>query len=144
MLFYDSELELFINDEPLLISSKTQNAAKDIGIDLSWDQNGYIHKVSHADVMALSAKLGMVVLSVKDFMNLVQREPRVTSHKFAEWLQDSYELTPDGEMRDSTGKVLDVPSSRPGWFDLDNVGADKGLPTSVSMAPGANKWKFWT
>ncbi|CAH0036031.1 unnamed protein product [Clonostachys rhizophaga] len=95
MLFYDSELELFINDEPLLISSKTQNAAKDIGINLSWDQNGYIHKVSHADVMDLSAKLG--------------------------------------EMRDSTGKILDVPSSRPGWFDLDNVGAD-GLPTSVSTS----------
>ena len=143
IFFYDNELQLHINDQPLLISSKIQKAAKKIGINLTWDRNGYIHQVSYDEVKLLSNELGIVMLSVRDYMNLVKREPKLASPDFAEWLGDTYTLSPENRMMDSEGQLLNVPSSRPGWFELAHVG-NNGLPTNLSSLPGTGKWKFWT
>jgi hypothetical protein len=143
MFFYDQTLQLYINDEPLLISSKIQKAAAKIGLTLKWDHNGYVNQISYDDARCLSAELGIVMLSVRDFMNLAKREPRVASPNFAEWLDDTYNLLPDQSMVAANGQRLGVPPSRPGWFDLDCVAAD-GFPSKLSSSPGAGKWKFWT
>ena len=143
MFFYDQELQLYINDEPLLISSKIQKSAKKIGLTLKWDHNGYVNQISYDDAKSLSVELGIVMLSVRDFMNLAKREPRVASPNFAEWLDDTYSLLHDQSMVAANGQRLDVPPSRPGWFDLDCVAAD-GFPSKISSSPGAGKWKFWT
>lgn len=76
-------------------------------------------------------------------MHLARREPRVASDVFAEWLLDSYTLSSDKRMIDFSGRDVVVPPSRPGWFDLDDIG-DNGLPTQISGSPAAGKWKFWT
>ncbi|KAK5993557.1 hypothetical protein PT974_06991 [Cladobotryum mycophilum] len=143
MFFHDPELQLYINDEPLLISSKVQKAAQYIGLTLQWNQKGHVHKISYDEVKSLSAELGIVMLSVQEFMHLAKREPRMASSNFAEWLDDTYTLLPDDRMKRSDGNVLDVPPSRPGWFDLSSVGED-GLPTDISSSAGENRWKFWT
>ncbi|KAM7192132.1 DHH phosphoesterase [Rhypophila sp. PSN 637] len=145
MFFYDQTLQLYINDEPLVISSKIQKAASKIGLTLKWDQNGHINQISYDDVKALSAELGIVMLSVRDYMNLAKREPRVASPHFAEWLDDTFSLLPDQEvMVNASGQRLDIPPSRPGWFDIESVRVGDGLPSTTSSSPGAGRWKIWT
>ncbi|GAP92259.1 hypothetical protein SAMD00023353_7600010 [Rosellinia necatrix] len=143
MLFYDRVLDLYINDKPLLISSKVQQAAFKVGVSLRWNSNGYVRGVSSDEVKLLSQELGLVMLSVQDFMHLAQREPRVASNEFAEWLSDSFFLSPHGRMLDSGERELEIPASRPGWFDINNI-ADSGLPSDISPTPTAGKWKFWS
>jgi hypothetical protein len=120
-----------------------QKAAARAGVVLSWDKNGFINKIPYDEATRLCSELGSVILSVKEFMNLAKREPRVASSDFAEWLNDTFVLFQDGRMVNSNGSTLNVPVSRPGWFYLDSIGAD-GLPTAISALPEPGKWKFWT
>ncbi|KAL7797735.1 hypothetical protein V8C43DRAFT_313887 [Trichoderma afarasin] len=143
MFFYDSTLRLYINDTPLLISSKVQQAARRAGAKLTWNNNGHVNSVSYDESKAISKDLGIVMLSVREYMHLARREPRVASEVFAEWLVDSYTLSSDKRMIDFSGREVVVPPSRPGWFDLDDIG-DDGLPTQISGSPAAGKWKLWT
>ncbi|KAI1422157.1 hypothetical protein F5Y12DRAFT_786959 [Xylaria sp. FL1777] len=143
MFFYDEFLDLYINDKPLLISWKVQQAAIKVGISLTWNSNGYVSGISSDEVTLLSQELGLVMLSVQDFMHLARREPRVASNEFAEWLSDSYTLSSKHRMLDSSGKELNIPPSRPGWFNIDDI-ASSGLPCNISSAPDAGRWKFWS
>ncbi|KAL7930848.1 hypothetical protein V8C35DRAFT_324056 [Trichoderma chlorosporum] len=143
MFFYDNTLRLYINDTPLLISSKVQQAARRAGAKLRWDNNGHINGVSYDESKAICKELGIVMLSVREFMHLARREPRVASDMFAEWLLDSYTLSSDKRMIDLSGREVVVPPSRPGWFDLEDIG-DDGLPTKISGSLAAGRWKFWT
>lgn len=143
MFFYDSTLQLYINDEPLLVSSKILGAAKRAGVTLSWNEHGFINKIPFSDVKALSSELGSVMLTIREFMNLAKREPRVASRDFAEWLDDTFTLSTDNRMIDANGDIFNVPAMRPGWFDLDSIDED-GLPTAMTSLPAVGKWKFWS
>ncbi|PNP59490.1 hypothetical protein THARTR1_00980 [Trichoderma harzianum] len=143
MFFYDSTLRLYINDTPLLISANVQQAARRAGAKLTWNNNGHVNSVSYDESRAICKELGIVILSVREYMHLARREPRVASDVFAEWLLESYTLSSDKRMIDFSGREVVVPPSRPGWFDLDDIG-DEGLPTQISGSPAAGKWKFWT
>lgn len=143
MFFYDSELQLYINSTPLLISSTVQRAAAKLGLSLRWDHNGHVNQVSYDEAELLCKELGIVVLDVKQFMHLAQRETSVASPDFAEWLHDTFSLSADHQMLDAKDKPLSIPASRPAWFNLCDVG-DDGLPAEISPKPAAGKWKFWT
>ena len=143
MFFYDEILQLHINLSPLLISSRVLKAARNTGVQLTWNSKGEICGVSYADKEALSRDLGITNLSVRDFMALVCREPKVASSEFAEWLIDRYTLSETRQCFDSQNKFVEMPISRPAWFRLEDVD-DRGLPrrTSSSYSPGL--WKFWS
>ena len=143
MFFFDHELQLYINDSPLLISSRVVKAARRLNIQLRWNNKGHVQGVSYDVAMALSANLGIQVLSVSEFMSLVKREPRVASSEFAEWLTDRYTLSKSGKMLDAQGKVVRAPTARPGWFDLEDCD-ERGLPTKLSYMNVPSMWKFWT
>ncbi|KAL7944575.1 hypothetical protein V8C42DRAFT_353466 [Trichoderma barbatum] len=143
MFFYDNILQLYTNNTPILISSKVQQAARRAGAKLTWDNNGHVNGVFHDESKTICKELGIVMLSVREFMHLARREPRVASDVFAEWLLDSYTLSSDKRMIDLSGREVVVSPSRPGWFDLNDIG-DEGLPTKISGSPAAGGWKFWT
>ncbi|KAK4631626.1 hypothetical protein CLAFUW4_03785 [Fulvia fulva] len=88
MFFYDQQLDLWINDSPLLISSKVQKAAQAFGHEVQWNSKGHVCGLGHAVSLRLAEKLGSITLSVQQFMHLARRQPRVASDEFAEWLKD--------------------------------------------------------
>ncbi|KAF5649810.1 DHH phosphoesterase [Fusarium tjaetaba] len=144
MFFYDSTLQLYISDKPLLISDRVLKAGERIGISVTWDDNGYVNKVSYKMAKGLSQELGSVLLTVQDFMGLAQRQPWAASQEFAEWLDDTYTLSQESTaMLDAKGNPISVPQARPAWFSLDNIDG-RGLPTLLSEFPERDLWKFWT
>ncbi|EFQ30439.1 hypothetical protein CGRA01v4_09981 [Colletotrichum graminicola] len=144
MFFYDSTLQLYINDTPLLVSEKVLKAAKKTGISVTWNDNGYVNAVSYRIAKELCQELGSVLLSVREFMGLVKRQPQVASNRFAEWLDSTYTASPGGcGMLDAHGQLVPLAQARPAWFSLDNINID-GLPTRVSESPGTDLWKIWT
>ena len=143
MFFYDDTLQLHVNLSPLLVSSRVLQAARNAEVQLTWNSKGEICGVSHADKEALSRELGITNLSVRDFMALVSREPRVASSEFAEWLTDRYTLSDTRQCFDSQNKLVEMPISRPAWFRLEDVD-DRGLPKRTSSFNSPGLWKFWS
>ena len=143
MFFYDVILHLHINLSPLLISSKVLKAARNSGVQLTWNSKGEVCGVSYAEKEALSRELGITSLSVRDYMALVLREPKVASPDFAEWLTDRYTLSTTRQCFNFQNELVEMPISRPAWFKLEDAD-DRGLPrrTISSNAPGL--WKFWS
>lgn len=144
MFIFDPVLRLYISDTPLLISARVLQAAKNVGISLSWNNDGHVNRISYHMAQRLCRELDSVLLSVQDFMHLAKRQPCVASHDFAEWLNDTFTLSPDGKfILDSSGGITTLSHARPAWFALDSVGK-VGLPTTTTSSPAMNLWKFWT
>ncbi|KAE8440548.1 hypothetical protein EG329_007254 [Mollisiaceae sp. DMI_Dod_QoI] len=165
MYLYDDILGIHINTSPLLVSSRALKAARDIDPEyqLEWDVNGFICGIPHGFAMKLTARLGMRMLSVQEYMQLARRHPEVRSEEFSEWLSDTYAvrtgdktgiqpnavlvLRQDYSQSPSTlvseNEGIKIPIARPGWFDLDDTG-DDGLPTSLCSINQPGQWKFWS
>lgn len=112
-------------------------------MNVKWNSKGHIYGLSYDDACALAASLGSMMLSVRDFMHLAVREPRVASPHFAEWLSGTYELSKTGETLDHNGNNVDTPVSRPGWFNLSDIGGC-GNPRKRVSSNEEGLWKFWT
>jgi len=132
MFFYDDVLSLYINDSPLLISSKVVTAARSVNVDLRWDNKGQVCGVSYDVSMNLSQRLGIQVLSVREFMALATREPRVTSSEFAEWMTDRFTVAENSQIFDSNGERVHLPISRTSTVRACQVGS----PLSMLQASG--------
>lgn len=144
MFIFDPILQLYISDTPLLISARVLQAAKNAGISISWNNDGHVNRISYHMAKKLCRELNSVLLSVQEFMHLAKRLPCVASHDFAEWLNDTFTLSPDGKcILDSSGGTTTLSHARPAWFELDSIGKD-GLPTTTTTSPDMNLWKFWT
>ena len=92
MPFYDETLGLYVYTTTLTVSSQVLHAAKDIGVELCWDSEGFIYRVSHDIAIGLSREPGIVTLSASQLMNLVKRRHEVASSNFAEWFSDTYTI----------------------------------------------------
>jgi len=132
MFFYDDVLSLYINDSPLLISSKVVTAARSVNVDLRWDNKGQVCGVSYDVSMNLSQRLGIQVLSVREFMALATREPRVTSSEFVEWMTDRFTVAENSQIFDSNGERVHLPISRTSTVRACQVGS----PLSMLQASG--------
>jgi len=93
--------------------------------------------------MSLSQKLGIVTLSVRQFMGLASRTPEVASPRFAEWLSDTYIIDSNGICYDNSGSIVDLPHGRPGWFRLEDVSYE-GYPMKVNDQNSIGLWKYWS
>ncbi|OAG41893.1 hypothetical protein AYO21_03896 [Fonsecaea monophora] len=99
------------------------------------------------------------MLNIREFVALAQRRPEVASSSFAEWLSDTFaiyntEQVPqvasnavllkfnNGQLQSQDGQWR-IPVSRPGWFDIGDVGPG-GLPTKLSSTNLLGHWKFWS
>jgi hypothetical protein len=142
MFFYDEALELYINDAPLVVSSRVLAISKSLGIQVRWNDKGQICGVTHETSLALAAALGSVPMTVRQYIALAQREPRVASTEFAEWLADTYTYK-DSVVFDSNGAPIPMPSARPGWFGLANTD-EHGIPITLTATSSLDEWKFWT
>lgn len=125
------------------MSSAVIDAAHTIGEEVAWNSDGYICGVSYEKSKALSRQLGITMLSVREFMALAKREPRVASSQFGEWLTDKYSVDSEGRTLDSQGSLVQVAMARPAWFDLGDID-ESGLPSKLSTSSSSGKWKFWT
>lgn len=165
MYIYDKILGCHISTEPLVVSNRVLKAAIDIDpeLRLEWDERGFICSVSHDLATKLTAPLGIRMLSVRDFMHLSQRIPKVRSQDFSKWLSDSYCINTKEKVFDVSSKVsrlyqkpsfsastlvsdnneIEIPTARPGWFSLSQIG-DNGLTMKLSLLNEPDHWKFWS
>ncbi|ORY09811.1 hypothetical protein BCR34DRAFT_540285 [Clohesyomyces aquaticus] len=146
MYIYDEHLRLYVNTDPLLVSNRVLQAAKEFDPDicLEWNGDGFVYAVSYDLAKALSSRLSIRMLTVQEYMGLVGRHPEVASHYFAEWLHDTYAT----RANTSTSHYIDtkgsrIPIGRPGWFSISDVG-ERGLPKRVDELPQPGLWKFWS
>ena len=142
MFFYDKILDLYINESPLLISSRILEFARSLDLQLKWDDKGRVCGITHDVSMAVATVIGSTTLSVSQYMALAVREPRAASTEFAEWLTDRYTYK-EGIMFDSDGSPTSVSIARPGWFDLENTD-EHGIPNALTRTSSPGKWKFWS
>ncbi|KAE9370188.1 hypothetical protein N431DRAFT_468258 [Stipitochalara longipes BDJ] len=143
MPFYDETFGLYVYTTPLTVSSQVLAAADELGIALDWNSEGYVCRMSHEAAMTLSQKLGIVALSVAQFMGLASRRPEVSSSRFAEWLADTYTIDSDGICYAQSGEVVKLPHGRPGRFRLKDVDKE-GYPTKVNDQNSLGLWKYWS
>jgi hypothetical protein len=160
-----SSLGLYVNTEPLLISSRVIRAARSFDplTELKWNDQGYVCGVSYDLAMGIAKELDICVLSLRDYVRIAREVPEVMSSDFAEWLSDTYvfeqgDKTPkhypdtnllrksssasEKVLRTTSGK-LEIPVGRPGWFDFASLGED-GLPTRLNETSQPGDWKFWS
>jgi inorganic pyrophosphatase/exopolyphosphatase len=163
MYIYDAKLKLHINTNPLLVSSRVINTVKRIDPthSLEWDDAGFVCGVSYNLSRALAEALGMIMLSVEDYMDLARRHPELQSNTFAEWLYDTFVFEQGNDTPrhyPETNKLamntasafqhlsatnLSIPVGRPGWFDLSEVSCN-GLPSKLHTTSRPGNWKFWS
>ncbi|KAK6330807.1 hypothetical protein TWF718_003006 [Orbilia javanica] len=140
--FYDDTLGLHISYSPLLVSSKVLKAAQDVGVNVRWNDKGYISSISYNDARKLCKALDIYMMSVAEYMSLLQRAPQIASSHFAEWLSDTYSFD-QGEYLDSTGKGISQYTARPGWFDPMATDSE-GYPSGLVDFNAPSMWKFWS
>lgn len=97
-------------------------------MQLRWNDQGYICAVPREDAQALYGGLGITTLSIREFMALARREPRVASSVFAEWLTDLYTLGEEGQCFDSRGELVEMPTAKDGNKKIGvHLGSSKKL-----------------
>ncbi|KAK6502687.1 hypothetical protein TWF506_003265 [Arthrobotrys conoides] len=140
--FYDETLGLHISHSPLLVSSRVIKAARDVGVNVKWNDKGYISSISYTDARKLCNALDIYMMSVSEYMSLLQRAPQIASPHFAEWLSDTFSFC-EGDYLDATGRKLFSYTARPGWFD-PRLTNSEGYPLSLVGCNVPSMWKFWT
>lgn len=141
--FFDETLGLYVYTTPLKVSSQVLDAAKKIAIKVQWDSDGFICGLTHTATIAICEKLGIVLLSVKEFMALVKRHPDIASHQFAEWFIDSFIMDEEQNYTNGEGTNVELPFGRPGWFRLEEID-EEGIPNHVQQRNSLGLWKYWS
>jgi inorganic pyrophosphatase/exopolyphosphatase len=143
--FYSKSTGLYVAREPLKIDARVIKAASGCGIKLSWDDEGRINYISLDDGLLLLRKLGATMLTMKDYW-LVLRDAKkagdedmarqLQSSNYAEWLNTTFEKE----------KTIQMPFGHPGWFNVEDVDYETGLPGKVELnrEKYSASWKYWS
>ena len=110
---------------------------------LQWDSEGFICRVSQDVALSPSRKLGIMTLSISQFMDLARRRAEVNSSHFTEWFTDSYSLSADGTCGNHLVEDVPLPVGRPGWFRLEHID-QQGFPTQINSRSTLGQWKYWS
>lgn len=165
--FYSKSTNLYVSREPLKIDTRVIKVATDCGINLNWDDEGRINYITFYESLFLLQKLGATTLTMKDYW-LVLRDAKeandedmvrqLQSDKYAEWLNTVFERKEDavecslitkkgGKYRyEGTKRKIQMPFGHPGWFNVENIDYETGLPKKVELnrEKYATSWKYWS
>lgn len=133
MYLFDDVFKLYINTSPLLISGRVLKAAQTINpnLRLEWDEDGFVCAVSHDLAQKLTARLGIKMLTVEEYMELARRHPCMKSKDFAEWLADTFAICTKDQSDHYPAKttLLRYTSSKSGsdQYKCDYPGCPSGM-----------------
>lgn len=157
--FYSKSLNIFVSLQPLKIEERVLNAAKILGIDLSWDDVGMVNHINFKEAKLLIKKLNSTMLSPNDYWKVLkdaEEEGRydvikeLTSSEYVEWLDAVYFKEKSGQVYmieypeikksendiEITGvkKGIEMPYGRPGWFSIQGYEFNElGLPKKIKL-----------
>ncbi|MCY4088986.1 MAG: hypothetical protein OXF49_02590 [Candidatus Saccharibacteria bacterium] len=88
---YSHQLKKYVALQPLTVSSRVIRAAKQVGVQLNWNQAGVINHLTFLQAKKLLEQLGSSFLSTEDYIillreNLTQPDiyKKITSKEYAE------------------------------------------------------------
>ena len=163
--FYSKSTKLFIARNPLKIDSRIFKAAKNIGLKLSWDDEGRINNLDFNDSGQLLLSLGSMRLSPKEYWLVLEDAKKakdnrmidsLCSDQYCEWLDRVYSA--EGYFIDHPNLIekyrysglknrsMDV-VGRPGWFNpKNNIVLNLGTPKKVELFRDkfSSHWKYWS
>ena len=166
--FYSESLGKYVALQPLTIGSRTIGAASQAGIDLNWDESGFINNLTFLGARALLKRLGASLLSVDDYVLLLQEVkttrldlyPAIASRSYAEWLDTVYHKANNqirlinhpelerNEVVDQGSSVGRIAAGRPGWFDEQALAAtiypQQLAKNYMDLAGSGTIWKYWS
>lgn len=168
--FYSNALGRYIAYHPLSIDDRVVKAAKESGVDITWDDEGRVNFISYPEAKALFSALGSSILSPREYWMIYEEAFRygdtkvlssLQSESFVEWFdvvlhrdeQDNITMIehPDvDEGGEFTGTIQTIqqPVGRPGWFlPIENINPDSGMPFNVEKEhpdDDAQLWKYWS
>lgn len=157
--FYSESLGAYVATQPLKVDDRVVKAASELGIELSWDDEGRIKDITYLDSKKLSEKLGAVMLSPSDYWKVYNEAiekgdtetiEQLHSDQSTEWLDVIFEKDEDGNVfmiehpkivktdvgikYEGERKKIAVPEGRPGWFNpQDNINPETGLPIHIDL-----------
>lgn len=169
---YSEILDAFVAHEPQKIDEQVVKAATELGINISWDDEGRIKDVSYTEIRRLVEKLGVSFLSPTEFWQVFAEAKKngnqtmieqMQSDEYTEWLDAVY-------MKDGNGKVwmmehpelieveggfeykgekkeITIPEGRPGWFNPDDIDVENAVPNKVLLKKekaDRKAWKYWS
>lgn len=165
--FYSKSTGLYVSREPLKIDARIIKAASDCKLQLNWDDEGRINYISFYEALFLLQRLGATMLSMKDYW-LVLRDAKevgdedmikqLQSNRCAEWLNSIFEnkehvvtnllISKQGETYkyQGTKRGIQMPFGHPGWFNIEDVDYETGLPGRVELnrEKYSTSWKYWS
>lgn len=171
--YYSKTLNLYISLEPLKIDEKTLNIAKQLGINLSWNDVGMVNYINYGEAKEILKELDSYMLSPNEFFKVIneaKEEGRrdvvkaLTSKEYVEWLDavfikenDVIKCIEHPEVNNLHNKyefigdtvISEVIKGRPGWIDYTACNNSLGLPLNVYENFGdvpcrENIWKYWS
>lgn len=163
--FYSKSTGLYVSRGPLKVDARIKKAAENLGLDLSWNDEGKVNFIDFNQSKLLLHEIGGTMMSPTEYWHIYfdalgendeDMVNQLMSNNFCEWLDRAYTI--DGYYIDHpiieksykySGKKIkqDQPNAKPGWFEPENnVNLESGHPKKVDLHRGKNSatWKYWT
>ncbi len=157
--FYSESLDAYVSIQPLKVDDRVVKTASELGIELSWDDEGRIKDITYLDSKKLFERLNAIMLSPSDYWKVynealekgnVEMIEQLHSDQSTEWLDVVFEKDDKGnvfmiehpKIIETNGgikykgkrKKIKMPDGRPGWFNpQNNINPETGLPIKVDL-----------
>jgi len=87
--FFSSSTGLYVKRDFLKATKRIKAAAKNCGIELSWDEEGRINNITYGEAMKLLSYLGFTALSLKEYWQTLNDAREINDQQMASHLQSS-------------------------------------------------------
>ena len=165
---YSHQLKKYVALQPLTVSSRVIRAAKQVGVQLNWNQAGVINHLTFLQAKKLLEQLGSSFLSTEDYVillreNLTQPDiyKKITSKEYTEWLDTVYYRDQQNEIRlinhptiadnkivNQSSLATNILTGRPAWFMesnfQDSIYPKKIVKNFVNLQTQGVAWKYWS
>lgn len=161
--FYSKTTGLYVSLEPLKIGTNVFKAAKELGISLNWDDNGFVINLTLHEAKLMAKKLGGMLLSPSEYWQVhkdAETEKRedviaaLESKDYTEFLDRAY-ISEDeyidhpvvNEDYSVSGNIIKYKEivGRPGWIYRDEIDTKTGHPFLVHEKTKDDRLlKYWS
>lgn len=161
--YYSDNLKLYVSMEPLKISSAVFKIAKELPINLEWDDYGNLVMLDFAEFKTIVRALDGVILSPAEYWQLYRealeadnREllASLTSAEFTEILDRVYVADDTyidhceivgAYQYEGTAIRFEPVAGRPGWITWEDIDVTTGHPVTVyAKNPDKPQMKYWS
>ena len=165
--FYSSKARIYVKREFLKGDEKVLQAAKKLGIELSFDKEGRINNITYHEARQILDYLGLTMMSASEYWKTLKEAEEnhdeqmllhLKSPGFVELLDTvivdgKYIIDHPKIIKTATGfsyegekKEINIPLSLPGLIKAEEIDLNTGFP-KVSYSPNEidkRLWRFWS